>query len=133
MSFTRTAAVMSIVGFVLGLGDRHGENINLDSSTGDIVHVDFNCLFNKGETFDIPERVPFRLTQNMVEGMGPLGVEGVFRRSCEITMSMIREHKNIFLSVIRPFVFDPLVEWETNPLFRSANLTGPFSLFHYYY
>lgn len=48
----------------------------------------------------------------MVEGMGPLGVEGVFRRSCEITMALIRQHRDIFLSVIRPFVFDPLVEWD---------------------
>lgn len=45
--YVRTLAVMSIVGFMLGLGDRHGENILLDSTCGDIVHVDFNCLFNK--------------------------------------------------------------------------------------
>lgn len=29
------------------LGDRHGENILFDSITGDTVHVDFNCLFDK--------------------------------------------------------------------------------------
>ena len=29
------------------LGDRHGENILFDSTTGDTVHVDFNCLFEK--------------------------------------------------------------------------------------
>jgi serine/threonine-protein kinase ATR len=29
------------------LGDRHGENILLDSNNGDTVHVDFNCLFDK--------------------------------------------------------------------------------------
>jgi hypothetical protein len=32
---------------ILGLGDRHGENILFDSTNGDCVHVDFNCLFNK--------------------------------------------------------------------------------------
>ena len=47
VSYARTAAVMSVVGYILGLGDRHGENILLDSTTGDCVHVDFNCLFNK--------------------------------------------------------------------------------------
>jgi hypothetical protein len=31
----------------IGLGDRHGENILFDSTNGDCVHVDFNCLFNK--------------------------------------------------------------------------------------
>lgn len=38
-----------MVGYILGLGDRHGENILLDSTCGDTVHVDFNCLFNKGK------------------------------------------------------------------------------------
>ena len=47
MSYSRTAAVMSMVGYILGLGDRHGENILLDSTNGDLVHVDFDCLFNK--------------------------------------------------------------------------------------
>lgn len=36
-----------MVGYILGLGDRHGENILFDSLTGECVHVDFNCLFNK--------------------------------------------------------------------------------------
>ena len=38
---------MSMVGYILGLGDRHGENILFDSTSGDCVHVDFNCLFNR--------------------------------------------------------------------------------------
>jgi len=38
---------MSMVGYILGVGDRHGENILLDQKCGDVVHVDFNCLFNK--------------------------------------------------------------------------------------
>ena len=29
------------------LGDRHLENILLDENTGDAIHVDFNCLFDK--------------------------------------------------------------------------------------
>lgn len=63
----------------LGLGDRHGENISFDSTNGDTVHVDFNCLFNKGESFEWPERVPFRLTHNMEAAMGPLKHEGMYR------------------------------------------------------
>lgn len=43
--------VMSMIGYILGLGDRHGENILFDSTTGDTVHVDFNCLFNRVKTF----------------------------------------------------------------------------------
>lgn len=120
LAYCRTAAVMSMVGYVLGLGDRHGENILLDSTTGDCVHVDFNCLFNKGETFDYPEIVPFRLTHNMVEAMGPLGAEGIFRRSCEVTLRVMRDQTDPLMSVLRTFIYDPLVEWSKSSKGRST-------------
>ncbi|KAG6891315.1 hypothetical protein C0992_009196 [Termitomyces sp. T32_za158] len=112
MAYGRTAAVMSMVGFILGLGDRHCENILLDSVTGDVVHVDFNCLFEKGKTLETPERVPFRLTQNLIDGLGVTGVEGVFRIACEVTMQLLRDHKDSLMSVLDAFIHDPLVEWE---------------------
>lgn len=46
-AFAHTAAVWSMVGHIVGLGDRHGENLLLDSASGDVVHVDFSCLFDK--------------------------------------------------------------------------------------
>ncbi|EIW76220.1 hypothetical protein CONPUDRAFT_158248 [Coniophora puteana RWD-64-598 SS2] len=112
LSYGRTAAVMSMVGFILGLGDRHCENILLDVNTGDVVHVDFNCLFEKGKTLETPERVPFRLTQNLVDGLGVTGVEGVFRIACEVTMRLLRDNKDSLMSVLDAFIHDPLVEWE---------------------
>ncbi|EMD40504.1 hypothetical protein CERSUDRAFT_44292 [Gelatoporia subvermispora B] len=117
LSYSRTAAVMSMIGFILGLGDRHCENILLDINTGDVVHVDFNCLFEKasqfrGKTLETPERVPFRLTQNIVDGLGVTGVEGVFRIACEVTLQLLRDNKDILMSVLDAFVHDPLVEWE---------------------
>ncbi|XP_072111125.1 serine/threonine-protein kinase ATR isoform X1 [Mobula birostris] len=110
-AYCRSVAVMSMVGYVLGLGDRHGENILFDSLTGECVHVDFNCLFNKGETFDVPEVVPFRLTHNMVHAMGPMGTEGLFRRACEVTLRLMRDQREPLMSVLKTFLHDPLVEW----------------------
>ncbi|XP_045771949.1 serine/threonine-protein kinase ATR-like isoform X2 [Maniola jurtina] len=110
-AYIRTTAVMSMVGYILGLGDRHGENILFDSTNGDTVHVDFNCLFNKGESFEWPERVPFRLTHNMEAAMGPLKHEGMFRKSCEAVMHALRAQTAALMSVIGPFVYDPLVSW----------------------
>ena len=110
-AYARTAAVMSIVGFVLGLGDRHGDNILFDAGSGDTVHVDLNCLFEKGMTFEIPERVPFRLTHNMVDALGVAGVEGAFRKTADITMSILRDNKDSLMSVLQAMVHDPLGEW----------------------
>lgn len=39
LAFTRTSGVWSMVGHMCGLGDRHGENILLDCSCGDVVQV----------------------------------------------------------------------------------------------
>ena len=50
-----------------------------DLTNGETVHVDFDCLFEKGESFDWPEKVPFRLTHNLVDAFGVTGVEGTFR------------------------------------------------------
>ncbi|XP_034947758.1 serine/threonine-protein kinase ATR-like [Chelonus insularis] len=124
-AYIRTTAVMSIVGYILGLGDRHGENILFDSKCGDCVHVDFNCLFNKGETFEWPERVPFRLTHNMIDAMGPLKYEGPFRKSCQITMRILREQTSTLMSILTPFVYDPLVSWSAQEqLSENAEMTN---------
>jgi len=111
LAFTRTTAVMSMMGYILGLGDRHLENINVDTATGDTFHVDMNSLFNVSETYKVPEIVPFRLTHNQVDGFGPLGIEGPYRISCEVTLRMMRDQKDLLMSVLRPFIFDPLVDW----------------------
>uniref|UniRef100_A0AAX7TJ54 Serine/threonine-protein kinase ATR n=1 Tax=Astatotilapia calliptera TaxID=8154 RepID=A0AAX7TJ54_ASTCA len=126
-AYCRSTAVMSMVGYILGLGDRHGENILFDSFTGECVHVDFNCLFNKGETFDVPEVVPFRLTRNMVHAMGPMGIEGLFRQACEVTIRLMRDQREPLMSVLKTFLHDPLVEWSKQAKGLSkaqANETG---------
>ncbi|XP_026848306.1 serine/threonine-protein kinase ATR [Drosophila persimilis] len=105
-TYIRTVAVMSMVGYILGLGDRHGENILFDERNGDAVHVDFNCLFNQGELLTYPEMVPFRLTQNMIAAMGPLGVEGSYRKCCEITLRLLKQETKTLMSMLRPFVYD---------------------------
>lgn len=61
---------------------------------------------------ETPERVPFRLTQNMIDGLGVTGVEGVFRTACEVTMQLLRDNKDSLMSVLDAFIHDPLVEWE---------------------
>lgn len=44
-NFTRSLAVMSMVGYVLGLGDRHPSNLMLDRISGKVVHIDFGDCF----------------------------------------------------------------------------------------
>ncbi len=109
--YTRTMAVWSMVGYVVGLGDRHAENMLFDGTNGDCVHVDFACLFNKGETLNVAERVPFRLTPNLVDVMGVSGYEGGFTNICACAMKVLRGNHDSLLNVLETFLHDPLVEW----------------------
>lgn len=44
-NYCRTLAVMSMVGHILGLGDRHPSNLLMDRVSGKIIHVDFGDCF----------------------------------------------------------------------------------------
>jgi ataxia telangiectasia mutated family protein len=45
LNYTRSVAVTSIVGHILGIGDRHCSNILIDKLTGELVHIDFGIVF----------------------------------------------------------------------------------------
>lgn len=115
-AFIKTTAAMSIIGYILGLGDRHCENILIDELTGETFHVDFNMLFNRGEDLNVPETVPFRLTHNMIDAMGVLGIEGPFKKNCEIILRVLQKEKNTLMSYLRPLIYDTLckneMSWE---------------------
>ena len=111
LKYTRSCAVMSVVGHVLGLGDRHGENILFEEDSGGTLHVDFNCLFDKGLTFEKPELVPFRLTPNMIDAMGAYGYEGPFRRSCELSLAIVRQFEDTLMTILETFLWDPTTDF----------------------
>ena len=57
----------------------------------------------------------------MVSAMGPTGVEGMFRHSCEITNRVMRQQIDQLMSVLRPFLYDPLVTWNSEKNTRDEN------------
>jgi ataxia telangiectasia mutated family protein len=116
MSFTRSVAVSSIVGHILGIGDRHLGNILIHQGTGEVVHIDFGCVFEQGKLLMVPESVPFRLTRNIVDGMGPCGTGGLFVKVSEETISMLRKHARELLTILSAVVADPLYRWSVNPI-----------------
>ena len=40
-----------------------------------VVHIDYNICFEKGKYLKVPEKVAFRMTQNIEEALGVTGVE----------------------------------------------------------
>ncbi|KAF8657076.1 hypothetical protein HU200_060414 [Digitaria exilis] len=116
LAYTRSVAASSMVGYIVGLGDRHSMNILIDQDTAEVVHIDLGVAFEQGLMLKTPERVPFRLTRDIIDGMGVTGVEGVFRRCCEKTVSVMRANKEALLTIIEVFIHDPLYKWALSPL-----------------
>ena len=111
-NFSRSLAVMSMVGYMLGLGDRHPSNLMLHRFTGKILHIDFGDCFEvamRRERF--PETVPFRLTRMLVNAMEVSGVEGTFRSTCERVMGVLRSHRDSLMAMLEAFIHDPLIKW----------------------
>ncbi|KAM9745691.1 serine/threonine-protein kinase SMG1 isoform 1-T1 [Menidia menidia] len=110
-SYARSTAVMSMVGYIIGLGDRHLDNVLIDMTTGEVVHIDYNVCFEKGKSLRVPEKVPFRMTHNIETALGVTGVEGIFRLSCEQVVQIMRRGRETLLTLLEAFVYDPLVDW----------------------
>jgi len=134
VNYIRSCAVNSMVGYVIGLGDRHSSNIMIDRWTAEFVHIDFGVTFEQGLTLKTPERVPFRLTRDIVDGMGACGVEGIMRRCCEETMEVLRANKDALTTVIAVLVHDPILKWSVSAgrqaVARVAGLNPITALLH---
>ncbi len=116
LAYSRSTAAISILGHVLGLGDRHGHNILLDEQSGEVVHIDLGVAFEAGRVLPVPEVVPFRLTRDIVDGMGLSGVEGVFRRCCNFTLQALRRDQYSIMTILDVLRYDPLYSWSISPL-----------------
>lgn len=113
---------MSMVGYVLGLGDRHPSNLMLHRHSGKVVHIDF------GDCFDVamqrekyPEKVPFRLTRMLVNAMEVSGIDGNFRTVCEEVLGLMRREKDSLIAMLEAFVHDPLISWRLVTLKSHAS------------
>ena len=111
-NYSRSLAVMSIVGYILGLGDRHPSNLMMNRRSGKIIHIDFGDCFEvamKREKF--PEKVPFRLTRILIKALEISEIEGTFRIVCEQIMELLRDNKDSLMAILGSFIHDPLISF----------------------
>ncbi|KFM27324.1 Serine/threonine-protein kinase SMG1 [Auxenochlorella protothecoides] len=98
-------------GWVLGVGDRHLDNILLRERDGRLTHVDFDLVFDRGRELNVPETVPFRLTRCMLLALGPVGAGGPFAGACHATLGALRSHADVMLGALGVALDDPGIRW----------------------
>jgi FKBP12-rapamycin complex-associated protein len=109
--FSKTLAVTSILGYVIGLGDRHPSNLLFDGPSGAVVHIDFGECFESTRERppgEHPELVPFRFTRQLRTALGPHGFGGSFTVVCEQTIRAMRRHRESLLDVLEIFHLEPI-------------------------
>jgi phosphatidylinositol kinase/protein kinase (PI-3 family) len=127
--YTRSLAVMSIVGYILGLGDRHPSNLMIDKVSGRVLHIDFGDCFEVAMMREkFPERVPFRLTRMLIKAMEVSGIEGSYRSTCERVMSVLRTSRDSLIAMLEAFVYDPLISWRLVDLDAGGHSDSSFRL-----
>ena len=115
-AYARSLAANSMVGYVLGIGDRHAGNVMIDELSGELLHIDFGIAFEQALTLAVPETVPFRLTRNMLDPLGTIGAktkDGVFVRSSEVALSVLRQGKDVLLTILEVLAGSGTWEGET--------------------
>ncbi|KAL5970596.1 Serine-protein kinase ATM [Taenia solium] len=98
--YTASLATASILGYLVGLGDRHPHNLLLCPTTGEVVHIDLGIAFDQGRLMPTPEMVPFRLTRDLVHALGPLGVEVGFVGTAELVLCAFSSGSDIILTLL---------------------------------
>ena len=110
--FAKSCAAYCVINFLLGIGDRHLDNIMITNS-GKIFHVDFGYILGHDPKPLAPE---IRITMDMIDAMG--GMESdhytYFQEVCSLVFNCLRKHSKLFhimlsmLYLSRPMI-DPII------------------------
>lgn len=79
-NYVRSCAGYCVITYILGVGDRHLDNLLLTTS-GKIFHIDFGYILGRDPK---PLPPPMKLSKEMVEAMGGVNSEYYqkFRKQC---------------------------------------------------
>lgn len=129
--FAKSLAALSIAAYVLGIGDRHPENILVDTVSGCAIAIDFGHAFGTGcSLLPVPELMPFRMTWQLQNIYTPLNTMALLKADMVRVFRALVDKKDLILSVLKVFVKEPLLEWmdkaqtTTNKRLHETTSTG---------
>jgi phosphatidylinositol 3-kinase len=96
-SYINSCAGYCVVTYLLGIGDRHLENLMIDKN-GKLFHIDFGYILGKDPK---PMPPPIKLCKEMVECMGGKGSKGFaeFQQKCVNAYWVLRENARIIVNM----------------------------------
>ncbi|KAG9105258.1 Phosphatidylinositol (PI) 3-kinase, partial [Ceratobasidium sp. 392] len=97
-TFVRSCAGYCVVTYILGVGDRHLDNL-LVSPDGHFFHVDFGYILGRDPK---PFPPPVKVCKEMVDAMGGAGSAhyAKFKNYCFTAFSILRKSANLILNLV---------------------------------
>ena len=96
--FIKSCAGYAVITYILGIGDRHLDNIMLTTS-GALFHIDFGFIFGRDPK---PFPPPIKITKEMIEAMGGYNDENyaAFRQYAVSAFNILRQHAALILNLL---------------------------------
>ena len=96
-SYINSCAGYCVVTYILGIGDRHLENLMIDNR-GRLFHIDFGYILGRDPK---PAPPPIKLCQEMVEVMGGKGSSRYeeFKQKCVNAYWVLRENARVIVNM----------------------------------
>lgn len=96
-TYVKSCAGYCVITYLLGVGDRHFDNLMLTTS-GKLFHIDFGYILGRDPK---PLPPPMKLSKEMVDGMGGTGSAHYqsFRKLCYTAFLHLRRHSNLILNL----------------------------------
>jgi phosphatidylinositol kinase/protein kinase (PI-3 family) len=110
--YIRSMAFYSVMTYILGIGDRHLDNIMI-KNTGELFHIDFEYILDKKPKFIEPE---IRITNEMLDTLGGKNSKDYksFVNISTKIFNILRKYTNLFSVLLSPL-------YESNP--KISNFT----------
>lgn len=113
-NYVRSCAGYCVITYLLGVGDRHLDNLLL-SPNGKFWHADFGYILGRD-----PKPFPplMKLPIQVIDGMGGQGHENfhIFQNYCFITYTTLRKNSNLILNLFQLMLDANIPDIKINPL-----------------
>uniref|UniRef100_A0A7S2QCL9 phosphatidylinositol 3-kinase n=1 Tax=Zooxanthella nutricula TaxID=1333877 RepID=A0A7S2QCL9_9DINO len=114
-NFIRSCAGYCVITYILGIGDRHLDNIMV-TRDGCLFHIDFGFILGKDPK---PLMPPMRICKEMVEGMGGFSSPGYtsFKAKCCQAYKILRRHSKLIINLLYLMVDSGIKDMIGDPQF----------------
>lgn len=123
-NFIRSSAGYCVITYILGIGDRHLDNLMV-TKEGRLFHIDFGFILGKDPK---PFPPPMRICKEMVEGMGGNTSKGYesFKSKCCQAFKILRRHGKLIINLLYLMTDSGIKDLSGDPQFSIMKVEQKF-------